>query len=153
MCGEFDLLNEYLKNSPTTGTTEKKQKMKMKIEIEIDMPDGFEFIEWSHAVTGEYYLTDLTESGIVRKWVSDTSTIAKYVIVRKIREWLPIDLSKVTMSMLPLAARFRNKDMIFGGWSDGFVIGIVIKQGTNTPHFIDAAGDAWDSCKVLSDIE
>jgi len=120
--------------------------MKMRIEIEIDMPDGFEFVAWRQVTNGEYYLP---ATNCVTKWAPGISSTTKHFVVRKIRDWMPIDLSKITFAMLPLPAHFRNKGD-GGGWSGGFVIGIVIKQGTNTPHFIDELGDAWDLCKVLS---
>jgi len=59
---------------------------KQKIEIEVDIPEGYEFIQYSEARRGDIYLMGSTPF----TWDWNYVSSGKYVIIRPIPEPLPL---------------------------------------------------------------
>jgi len=122
--------------------------MKTKLEIEVDIPEGYDFVVYRQAFTGESFIDG---KGNIATWGLGFASPCKYLIVIKSTEWVPIDLTKITMSMLPLAVRFRNnlKEVV---WVKGCLMGIRHVFCADV-RFVDTEGLLWDSCEVLEYVE
>ena len=112
--------------------------MKTKLEIEVDIPEGYEFLSYRHAFTGESFIDG---KGNIATWGLGFASPCKYLIVIKSTEWVPIDLTMITMSMLPLAARFRG-----GGVVNCYLMGI--RWVGSELRFVDKKGFSWKFCDV-----
>jgi len=118
--------------------------MKTKIEIEVDIPEGYEFLSYRHAFAGESFIDS---KGNITTWGLGLASPCKYIIVIKIKEWVPIDPTKVTLSMLPLTARF-NDTRKEGMWVERCLIGIS-EVFCDEVRFVDKTGCSWEFCEVL----
>ncbi len=114
------------------------------IEIKFEISEDCEFVAFRHATTGEFYING--KNGIER-WDERLPSFHKYIVVRMIQEWEPVDPTKITLSMLPLAARFRGKYESGGGGVKCYLMGM--RKVGSVMRFVDKKGYSWEFCEVL----
>lgn len=119
--------------------------MKTKIEIEVDIPERYEATsEYRVLSQGDKYIDHLT--GKIKTWQCERESDQKYLIVRPVEKWVPIDLSKVTLDMLPMRARFR--DLPNEKWN---ACGLAAFTTERADRFCDETGTYWGYCEVLEE--